>query len=298
MAPVDVAGPQAFDVTANPPAFGSGTYRGTVVFQSTGLVQSALDVSLKVGSGISSVQINAVTDGTGFVPGIAPGSWATVSGGNLAPVTRAWRADEIVDGVLPTRLEGTGVTVNGRDAAVCFVSPSQIMFQVPADIADGTVTILVANNGAPSNEFSVTLRQRAPELFRFLPSTYATALHANYRVAARPDLFPGCTDVTLCPAFEARPGETVLLFGTGFGLTAPPSPAGRVIDVPMPLASPVDVHFGSTTVTASAWLVGAGLYQINVKVPDSQPDGDVPLAVSIGGTTSAAAAQLTVKRAR
>ncbi len=294
--PVEGAGPQAFDVSVNPPAFGPGTYRGAVVFQSTAVTQSTLDVSLKVGSGVSSVRIASVADGTGFAPGITPGSWATVSGSNLAPVTRSWRTDEMTDGVLPTRIAGTGVTVNGRDAAVNFVSPSQIMFQVPGDLADGTVAILVANNGALSNAFSATLRQRAPELFRFLPSPYATALHANFRIAAKPELFSGCTDTLLCPASEASPGETILLYGTGFGATTPAAPAGREIEAPIPLASPVEVRFGNVTVNALGWLVGAGLYQINVKVPDSQPDGDVPLVVSIGGTTSSATAKLTVRR--
>jgi uncharacterized protein (TIGR03437 family) len=58
------------------------------------------------------------------------------------------------------------------------------------------------------------------------------------------------------------------------------------------------VRFGNTAVTAPAWLVSAGLYQINVKVPDSQPDGDVAVTVSVSGVVSTGRAQLTVRRAR
>jgi uncharacterized protein (TIGR03437 family) len=294
--PVGGGTQQSFTVSADTSVFGSGTYQGSVAFQSASLSVSSLEVGVKVGSGVSSVRAASVADGAGFGPVIAPGAWASVTGSNLAPATRIWRPEEIVEDMLPNRVEGVGVTVNGRSAAVYAVSPSQINFQVPDSIADGAVAVQVVNNGAPSNAISVNLLQRAPELFRFLPSTYAVALHTDYRIAARPDLFLGCADLTLCPASEAAPGETILLYGTGLGATAPASPSGRSIAVPVPLAVPVQVRFGNTAVDASGWLVSAGLYQINVKVPDAQADGDVTLSVSIGGTASAAKVELTVKR--
>jgi uncharacterized protein (TIGR03437 family) len=71
-----------------------------------------------------------------------------------------------------------------------------------------------------------------------------------------------------------------------------------VIGAPVPLASAVKVRFGATVVDGAAWLVSAGLYQINAKVPDSQVDGDVAVTVSAGGVVSTASAQLTVRRAR
>jgi uncharacterized protein (TIGR03437 family) len=288
--------PQSFTVSADSSVFGTGTYQGAVTFQSASLSVSALDVGLKVGSGVSSVRVAGVADGAGFGPVITPGAWATVIGGNLAPASRIWRPDEIVEGVLPTSVEGVAVTVNGRSAAVYAVSPSQINFQVPGSLTDGTVQVAVVNNGAPGNTVSASLRQFAPELFRFLPSAYAAALHSNYRIVASPGLFPGCTDATLCPASEAAPGETIVLYGTGLGATSPASRAGTVIGAPVPVANPVQVRFGNTAVSANAWLVSAGLYQINVKVPDAQADGDVPLTISVGGTASTVNTQLTVKR--
>jgi len=294
--PAGTAAAQTFSIGADASVFGAGTYQGAVTFQSAGGSVATLDAGLTVGSGISSVHVAGVADGAGFGPVIAPGAWASVTGNNLAPATRAWRPDEIVEGVLPTSVEGVGVTVNGRSAAVYVVSPSQINFQVPGSLADGTVQVAVVNNGAASNTVSPSLKQTVPELFRFLPSAYAAALHTDYRIAASPGLFPGCTDATLCPVSEAAPGETILLYGTGLGATSPASPAGTVIGAPVPVASPVQVRFGNTAVDAVAWLVGAGLYQINVKVPDAQADGDVALTILVGGAASAVNAQLAVKR--
>ena len=294
--PASTSAPQTFNVSADASVFGAGTYHGAVTFQSASLSVAALDAGLTVGSGASSVRVAGVADGAGFGPVIAPGAWASVMGSNLAPATRIWRPDEIVEGVLPTSVEGVGVTVNGRSAAVYAVSPSQINFQVPGSLADGTVQVAVVNNGAPSNTISATLAQSAPELFRFLPSAYAVALHTSYRIAASPGLFPGCTDATLCPASEAAPGETIILYATGLGATTPVSPAGTLIGAPVPVANAVQVRFGNTAVSALAWLVSAGLYQINVTVPGTQPDGDVALTVSVGGTASTVNTLLTAKR--
>lgn len=293
---VAAEGPSAFNVTADTSVFGSGTYRGSVTAHSAALAESTLDVTLKVGSGVSSVRIDGVVDGAGYALPVAPGGWASIFGGNLAPATRAWGAGDFVEGALPIQLEGTGVSVNGRSAAVYVISPGQINFQVPDGFADGQIQLQVSNNGALSNVFPASLRQRAPELFRFLPTDYTVALHTNNRIAAKPDLLPGCTDTILCPPFEAAPGETVVLYGTGFGATSPASPTGMLISNPVAVAAPVEVRFGSTAVSAPAWLVGAGLYQINVKVPDSLPDGDTPLKVVVGGTASTARALLTIKR--
>lgn len=296
--PAGDGSPQAFDIAADPSVFGPGTYSGTVRFESASLAGSTLDVGLKVGSGVSSVRIAGVVDSAGFAPIVSPGAWASIFGGNLGPATRLWQNVDIVEGVLPTRLEGTGVTVNGRDASVYLVSPSQLNFQMPGSLADGRVDVQVSNNGALSNVFPINLRQHAPELFRYLPSAYAVALHANYRIAAKPELFPDCTDALLCPPSEAVPGEILVLYGTGFGPTIPTAPTGEVITAPFPLTDALEVRFGDIAVSAPAWLVGAGLNQINVKVPDSLPDGDVALTVSVGGTASTAQALLTVKRAR
>jgi len=66
------------------------------------------------------LSISSVVNGASFSPGISPGAWITVFGEDLAPTTRIWRNEEIVDGVLPTSLDGVRVLVNGRPAAVFF----------------------------------------------------------------------------------------------------------------------------------------------------------------------------------
>ncbi len=97
------------------------------------------------------------------------------------------------------------------------------------------------------------------------------------------------------PTLPAKPGETVLLYGTGFGPTAPPSPIGQLVNA-APLASQVTVRIGGMAAdTQFAGIVGPGLYQFNVVVP-SVPNGDNAVRVEIGSEFSQANVFLSVQR--
>jgi uncharacterized protein (TIGR03437 family) len=65
----------------------------------------------------------------------------------------------------------------------------------------------------------------------------------------------------------------------------------------------VTVTIGGTALSASDVLYAgvvpgmiSGLYQINIRVPASVTDGNVPLMLSVGGVNSAAGTTLPVQR--
>ena len=47
----------------------------------------------------------------------------------------------------------------------------------------------------------------------------------------------------------AKPGETVLLYGTGFGPTDPATPTGQLVTSPVPLANSVQITIGGVAAT-------------------------------------------------
>jgi exonuclease III len=96
-------------------------------------------VQLDVGPTMMSV--NAVVNGASFTSRISVGSWISIFEAELAPTTRLWRVDEIIAGVLPTKLDGVSVLVNGNPAAVSFISPGQLNVQAPDDEALGPVSV-------------------------------------------------------------------------------------------------------------------------------------------------------------
>ena len=236
---------------------------------------------------------NGVVNGASFRPGIASGSWVSIFGTNLAPSTRIWRADEIVGGKLPTELDGVRVTINNKPAAVYYISPTQLNVQAPTDESLGSVAVQVVTAQGASNIATAAMQAFAPALFTFDPENrrYAASQHADFSLVAKPGLFAGVT------TRGARPGEVILLYGTGFGATRPPVPAGQVVSAPAPLANPVSVRMGGVEAELSfAGLTGAGLYQFNVKVPEVLPEGDAAVVLEIGGVRSPEGVFVTVQR--
>jgi len=60
-------------------------------------------------------------------------------------------------------------------------------------------------------------------------------------------------------AQPARPGEVILLYGTGFGSTNPPLPSAQLVTMPAVLANSVQVTIGGLPAhVAYAGLVEAG----------------------------------------
>lgn len=183
---------------------------------------------------------------------IAPGSWITVFGTNLSGSARSWREADFRDGALPESLDGVRVTVDGKPAFVAFVSPSQINALAPDGIVPGEVRVEVTRDGNP----------------------VALAVARADRVA--PAFF-------VAQPLSARPGETVTLYGTGFGPTEPAVPTGRLFSAPAPCASPVSIRVGGEGAEVRfAGLVAPGLYRVNFVVPGLAP-GDHAVEADVGG---------------
>jgi uncharacterized protein (TIGR03437 family) len=230
-------------------------------------------------------------NGASFQPGIAAGAWISIFGANLATTTRIWRDDEIVGAVLPTALDGVRVTVNGKAAAVHYVSPTQLNVQVPMEDAVGPVPVQVTT---PLGSATTTAQMQAfgPGLFLLDPENrrYVVAQHAaDYGLVGKLGLYPNAT--------PAKPGEVVIFYGTGFGATDPRVPAGRVITQPVPLANPICIRIGGVPADVLwAGLSAAGLYQFNVKVPEVLADGDAEVVAEVAGSPTLTNVFMTVKR--
>ena len=295
--------------TGNPAAVGAGTVRGSLApnpsqgafsasdaddASSTLPIPRFADRSFEMNivqvtpAAMPPPTIDSVVNGASFLPGIQNNTWVSVLGTNLAGTSRSWTQPEIVNGQLPTSLDGASVTVNGQQGAIAYISPTQINVLAPADSALGPVAVVVRNSaGLVSVPVSAQLQKYAPGLFKFDPQNrkYAAALIARtdggVDYAGPPGLFG--TDVTTRPV---KPGETLLLWGTGFGPTSPPVPWGVVFNGAATLTDKVTITVGGTPAEVQfAGVSGAGLYQFNVVVP-SVPDGDQKVLASIAGLSS------------
>jgi uncharacterized protein (TIGR03437 family) len=252
-----------------------------------------LSVSQSVTAGARpAIAASGAVNGASFLPGIAASTWVTIKGTNLAPLTRPWSGSDFVGNSLPTQLNGVSVRVNGKPAYVYYISPGQVNVLTPDDDFVGQVLIEVDTPDGRSDPIPAQKQPFAPGLFLFDQGgrKYAAAVYPDGVYAGPPGVIAGVT------SRPAVPGNVVLLFGTGFGPVNPPSPAALLVGQPAPLASPLIVRIGDTVASVGfSGLVGPGLYQFNVIVPDI-PMGDQPVAIEIGGARSQANAFVAVAR--
>ena len=206
----------------------------------------------------------------------------------MSQTTREWQAPDFVNGLLPKSLDGVSVTINGLAAYVEYVSPTQLNVLVPDDATTGTVQVQVTTAQGKSNTFSAQKQQFAPAFFT-MGGSYVAAVHLNGTLVGKAGLLPG---VVTQPV---QPGEIVQLYGTGFGPTNPSLPSNKLVTAPAVLANSVQVTIGGANATVAwAGLVEAGLYQLNVAVPDLA-DGDASVVAAIGGVQTQTGVSITVQ---
>jgi uncharacterized protein (TIGR03437 family) len=161
---------------------------------------------------------------------LAPGETITLFGSNLSKVTMPLPAGATS---APTILGGTQVVVNGVAAPLYYVSPTQVNAVVPFEVSSAAVaTIQVLNNGTASNAVgNLYIGDSEPGIFTQTTNGigFGAATHANYTL--------------ITPSSPAMPGETILVFLTGLGLTTPAVSDGQ-LGPTSPLA---DASLWSTT---------------------------------------------------
>ncbi len=191
---------------------------------------------------------------------------------------------------LPTELAGTTVRItdaNGveRLAPLFFISPQQVNYQIPPEVAPGAITVTITS-GDNAVSFGIErVRTVAPALFtansngRGVPAGYGVRVRAGVQTLvtisrndplANPPVQPEAIDL-------GPEGDQVVLVLFGTGLRRRPALSG------------VDVSIGGVRVPAQyagevAGLVG--LDQLNFGVPRSLiGKGEVDVVVNVSGVT-------------
>jgi uncharacterized protein (TIGR03437 family) len=237
---------------------------------------------------------------------LASNSIASIFGDRFAPAgtSRQVGPDDLINGRIPTNLAGVCVVFGTQRAPIFGVFPGQLNVQVP-QLASGPTTVQVITKcdtpqAETSSAMTVAIQAASPEFFYFLhngnghnPIAAVNAVTGSY--VGAPGLLQGV-------AFSAaKPGDILTLFATGFGATDPSFAAGELPGVAAQVTAAVKVTFGGVTLAQSDVLYtgvsqNAGLYQLNIRVPDGVPDGDESLVITIGNASSPAGAYITVKR--
>jgi uncharacterized protein (TIGR03437 family) len=248
------------------------------------------------GGALPTVTTGGVVSASSFgeFTSIAPGSWIEIYGSNLAADARPWAASDFsgANGVdAPTTLDRTSVTINGQSAFIDFISPGQVNAQVPANTGTGPLPLTVSTAAGTSAAITVNVNTVQPGLWapaQFIVSgkQYVGATFTDgVTFVAPPGAIPGYT------SRQAKPGETIILYGVGFGTVGPGVPPGQITEQANTLTTPVQFNFGATAAGVPLYYGLAanfvGLYEFYVVVPSVANSDLVPLTFTLGSGANA-----------
>ncbi len=193
-----------------------------------------------------------VVNAASFEEGIAAGAIQTIQGASLTGGITA-----VAPYPWPDLLGGVRVTLNGWAIPLLYVSDRQVNFYVPASVPTGPAVLSVIS-----------------------PSGAASTLNVNV-AAAQPAIFPDAIvkSGTVASALTnpVRPGDFLEIYCTGLGPTRTSGPYERTTSVPVVFigASPLNPTYSGLV---PGW---TGLYQVNVRVPDTLAPGTYDVILSL-----------------
>ena len=230
-----------------------------------------------------SFSASSVLNGASLTAGaIAPGEQVIISGSNLGDVAATTC---IVNSVAPTSCGNVSVLVNGKAAPLFSISAGQISFQVPFGITGASATLQI------SRQTSGQTLQSAVVTVPLAPTSPGLYPSKNY--CGTLGDFIGQSGLPITPLNPAQLGETVRLYGTGFGATNPamasgsPAPTGGV-----QVTAPVRVTVGGKVMPGIFYAGLApdqvGVYQVNFFLDPFREitAGNLPVVVNVGGVDS------------
>jgi len=232
---------------------------------------------------------------------VAPGSFVEIYGSNLAFDTRGWTKADFTGDEAPTMLDGVSVSIAGQSAFVNYIvaNPGQVNVELPSNIPTGTQQMVVMNKNGTSAPFDVTVNATEPGLlapasFKIGGKQYVVAFHSDNVTYVLPE-----GAIAGIPSRPAKPGETIVMYGNGFGPVTPNIPAGELAQGNNQLVAPFEVMFGGTAAKLAYDGLSPGLvgvYQFDVVVP-TIPDNDLaPLTFKLGGVAGAQTLYTAVKQ--
>jgi len=235
---------------------------------------------------------NGVVNGASFQASpVTPGSYITIAGQNLAPVTAGYVTVNLPLSIAATSVSfdvpAAGISVPGH---LSYISPNQINVQVPWELSgQASAMIKVTSAGISSALYTLPLASYGPGVFEYTGSDgslYAAALDGSSQLITTRN--------------PAQRGQYISIYVNGLGPVTNQPASGATSPV-SPLAQSVTPANIGVTIGGKAAQVGfsglapyyVGLYQLNVVVPPDAASGIQPLVIT-GGGVAAKSSQLAV----
>jgi len=274
-----LAAAATLNLVATNPAPGGDSVASPFTVSSTPVVQTVVSAASFASGPVSLGELVSL-----FGTGIGPANPATLIVNN---------------GFATKTLANTTVTIDGKNAAMVYVSHDMITVQVPYDATVGLQRNVVVNNNGTTAQGKVDIIAAAPSLFTLDGSGIGQAAALTFSMKTSQLTLNGAAN-------PLHAGDIAVLYITGEGdydLSVSPR-NGYVVPVnlnPLPQLNPlpvVTIGGAAATVQYAGPLPGGmlGVLQINAVVPAGVTiSSAVPVTVDIGGTVSQVGVTLVVK---
>lgn len=280
--------------TSNSAVLPAGTRRVniSITFPNSAYFADDIEFTLAAPSGPPVITPGGIVSASAFggFTSISPGSWIEIYGLNLGATTQSWGNSDFTNGVGPNTLAGVSVSVGGKPAFVDYVSPGQVNALVSSDTPfTGPASITVTNSIGTSDPFPIYVNQTqggflAPPSFTIAGKQYVGAVYSDGGTFTLPaNAIPGV------PSHAANVGDTIIIYGVGFGPVNPTIPAGTIAGSQNALTTPIQIFFGTTQAQVPYYGLTpgfTGLYQFNVVVPKVAANNATPITFSLGSVKS------------
>ena len=172
------------------------------------------------------------------------------------------------------------MSIGGQAAFVDYISATQVNAQLPSEHRHRRPA---ATDGHQRNGTSTAVNLTvnptepgllAPASFKVGANQYVVAQHSDGTYVLPVGAIAGVT------SSPAQPGETLVIYGVGFGSVTPNIPAGEIVTETNQLSASFEILFGQTPAQLPYFGLApnfVGLYQFNVTVPAVANNDLVPL---------------------
>jgi uncharacterized protein (TIGR03437 family) len=164
--------------------------------------------------------------------------------------------------------------------------------------------VVSSNCGTGSEQTAVqkvTADEASPEFLYWVKN--ADGRNPVIAVNSLTDDYVGQTGLIAGARFTpAKPGDYLTIYGISFGPTTPAVPPGSAPSATAATTNAPAVVLGTTPLDATNVLYAgvspgtAGLYQLNIRIPDGLTDGDYPITLHLGSFLASPGGYLTVKK--
>jgi uncharacterized protein (TIGR03437 family) len=210
--------------------------------------------------------------------GLAACELASLTGTGMVPQVSGSVVANLVFGPWPTTFQGVSISFAGIQAPIYSVSningKEQINFQVPCELAPGTVSATVSvSNGSPTTINNIQVLAYSPGIFE-----YTAGDGTKQAVLLKQD------GSFVSASNRAARGETIRMIATGLGQTNPATATNRTGIAGQSVAAQLVIgvnNAGADLVSAEYMSEMIGLYTVAFRVPDDAPSGLVNLVIAV-----------------